>query len=114
MTDTDKQSEIARRITRLNEIRSELTVAKSRWRNGCKDLIDAAIYYGEISGQGPSQFDTPRRMRNRNEPEAWPGPDELKGYSEKMSSLKDDANLIIKELKDIGGIDADLFKINGD
>ena len=114
MTDADKQFEIAERITRLNEIRSELAVSKSKWRNGCKELMEAGIYYAERSGQGQSQFSAQRRMMQVKEPEAWPDPDELKSYSEQMRSLKEGADFIIKELKDIGGIDADLFKINGD
>lgn len=108
MTGAEKQSEIAQRITRLSEIRSELAIAKSKWDNACKEMAEAGRYYGKIVAH--RQIDP----RTDKEPEAWPDPNELKAHSELISSLKADANSIIKELKDIDGIDADLFKINGD
>ena len=99
MTETQKQSEIALRITRLNDIRSDLTVAKSKWRKQCGALKEAGLHADHIGPE--SSFNN-----------SWPTPEAFYKTVSEIKSIRKEADTLISELRDLG-IDADLFKING-
>ncbi len=105
MSEDEKQTEIAKRITKLNDIRAELTVAKSTWREAREGMIEAGQYYR--STMDPSD------LKTRPGPHPWPSTEDLQSVEDKMSRLIGDATVLIEELKGLG-IDGDLFKINDD
>ncbi len=69
MTDSDKESEIVARITRLNDIRAELAIARAAFKKSCLRLSNTGRYYGTfIRNTGES-----RSVK----PESWPSYDEV-------------------------------------
>ncbi len=105
MTDSDKESEIVVRITRLNDIRAELAIVRSAFNKNCYSLANAGRYYDAIVRD--------KNASRSDKPDPWPSHDEVISIEGTIDTLKSEAETLISELRDLG-IDGDLFKINGD
>ena len=107
MTATEKQNEIAVRITRLSDLRAEIAAARSKLQDGLYRLESAAQAINRDSvAKGPSW-----EGKHRN-PEPWPSKAEVEEMNKAMVALKSEASHIIQDLTDLG-VDSNLFKING-
>ena len=107
MTESEKQTEIAARITRLNEIRADLVVARSRLQRGLRRLAEAAYLSGATSG-GELRW-RPGEMGNQPV-EPWPSKDELDDVAAKIGTLEGEADALTRELAGLG-LDAGLFRL---
>lgn len=110
MTDGQKRNEIAVRIARLSEIRADLVVARSSLAEGLRHLAAGAYEAGSNSA-GELRW-RPEAMTNRNV-QPWPTKDELDERSASIDRLKREADVVLRELADLG-VDSALFKLNGD
>ena len=110
MTDGEKRNEIAARIARLSEIRADLVVARSSLQEGMRRLVSGAYATGGTAGGEPRW--RPETMRNQKV-EPWPTKDELDECSARIGHLKGQADVVLRELADLG-VDSALFKLNGD
>ena len=106
MTDSQKQSEIASRITRLSNIRSELAVANSNLRQSVKALAEVGRYYV------PRVYKPYDRPPPPEKPSDWPSSETVASQEKSVAQLKSDADDVIAELKELG-VDEGLFRING-
>ena len=101
MTPAEKQSEVMQRLERLSKIREELSVLKSNHRKQLEEVVAAGKYidnrfvdiFGDIS-------------------ERWPSSIEVVTTRKSMSELRDEADQLIGELRDLG-VDEGLLTING-
>lgn len=107
MTDSQKQSEIADRITRLSKIRGELAVANSNLGKSTKALADVGLYYVP---RVYSPHQVPRKQPEK--PSEWPSSETVSSQEKQVTELKSEADSLITELKELG-VDEGLFRING-
>ena len=105
MSEDEKKSEIADRIARLSEIRSDLSVARSRLSAAYSHIVQAGVYYARLT-KAPSP-------KHPSKPDEWPSLGEIESADDQVKTLKGEAAKLIRELKELG-IDENLFKINGE
>ncbi len=101
MTESEEQDEIGARIARLNEIRAELTVVRSKYQESL----------GRLGAAGSRITQGAPPLARLAEP--LPGLHQLGEWNATMSRLKAEAGNIIQELTNLG-LDPELFKLNGD
>ena len=109
MTDSEKQREVADRVAKLNDLRSELTVANAKLRNGLLALSEACRHV-EVS-PAPRGVRWKQPLSSQLEP--WPTKAEVEELRSTIERLRGDAGNILKELSRLG-LDPALFKLNGD
>ncbi len=105
MTETEKQDEIGARIARLNEIRVELTIVRSKHQKGLGRLRAAGCMIIEHAADGELALLPGPPLG------PWPSQDQLGEWNATMSRLKANAGNIIQELTNLG-LDPELFKLN--
>ncbi len=101
MTSEEKQAEVMRRLDRLGAIRGELSVLKSSKQKQLKEVVDAAK---QIT-RNPSIF-------GKNAMH-WPSSTEVYKTITAISEIREEADQLIGELKDLG-VDEGLLTINGE
>ncbi len=106
MTESEKQDEIGARIARLNEIRAELTVVRSKHQEGLGRLNAAGSRITQAADGKHAVLPGPPLGH-------WPSQDQLGEWNATMSRLKAEAGNIIQELTNLG-LDPELFRLNGD
>ena len=98
MTDSMKQNETMSRLRRLSEIRAELAIRKSALR----DQLRLVVVAGKCCEQESLSDAT----------EEWPSSKEVREIGSLISKLREEADVMIGELKDLG-VDPELLTING-
>ena len=105
MTAAEKQSEVMRRLNRLGEIRGELSVRKSNLREHLIRVAAAGKKADNILKLvSKPVFDTGV--------DRWPSFEEVLETVSSMSELRNEADQLIGELRDLG-VDDGLLAING-
>lgn len=95
---TENEVAAGKRVSKLSKIRKQLVILKSDRERMLEQLEIAA-----------------KRLREKPTPPliTWPSSEEYRLVQSKIRKLQKEADVIIKELRELG-IDADLFKLNGD
>lgn len=99
---TEKEAEIGKRVSRLSELRGQLTLARSRIKEEQNRLHNASRKALKII----SEDDGPLQDLS------WPTPDEIRHLSSNVKKVEKEVELLTGELKNFG-VDADLFQIKG-
>ena len=105
MTAAEKQSEVMRRLERLGAIRGEVSVRKSNLREHLLRVAAAGKKADNILKLLSEPVFDPGRDR-------WPTFEEVSETVSSMSELRNEADQLIAELRDLG-VDGGLLTING-
>ena len=107
MTASEKQAEIVTRLDRLGDLRAELSVTRSNLRKKVALVADASKRFEAIRQSTRTDL-SPDYLDEG----PWPSSKELRVDAVVVTKLRNEADQLISELRDLG-IDGDLLTING-
>ena len=107
MTATEKQAEIVTRLDRLSDLRGKRAVARSNLRKKVALVADASKRFEAIRQTTKTDL-SPDYL----DESPWPSSEELRADAVVVTNLRNEADQLISELRDLG-IDGDLLTING-